>query len=483
MKQTSTILIVDDQALVREGLKELLSDQGYDLAFAKNGLDALTLAAQIIPDVILLDVMMPKMDGFEVCQRLRTNPSLADVPILMLTALEDHDSRMQAIQAGADDFISKPYDNIELKARLRTITNLNRYRKLLTEQTKFQWVVEHTDEAFLILDQKTQILYANSHARFYFHKTKVEPLNETFLALATKHYHCEPQEAWAKGVEPTTIPRYFVRPETATAQAFWLQVDVMEIPTRADAKYLIHLRNVTENIIAGMQKWTLKTQVNHKLRTPITPITGTIQLAKEMISPIKEAAEVIPLLDIAYRNAIRLQSEILTILEYLNVSDSIREELDLCHIADIQSIISTIKNNLEMESVHLFLKNIEDLENTYISFSKKAMELVLTELLSNAKKFHPNGLPTLEIKIILVSKNVMLQICDDGVWLSPEQLSNIWNPYYQGEKYFTGESPGMGLGLPMVASLMWNAGGTCHAYNDTKKQGLVIELSFLLVKN
>jgi len=131
MKQNSIILIVDDEQIGRDTLEALLIGRGYDLAFANDGPEALAKAAELTPDLILLDVMMPSMDGFEVCRRLRADPLLAEVPIIMVTALDDRDYRLQGIEAGADDFVSKPFDRVELRARVRTITRLNRYRQLL----------------------------------------------------------------------------------------------------------------------------------------------------------------------------------------------------------------------------------------------------------------------------------------------------------------------------------------------------------------
>src|SRR5437762_2867893 len=127
MSQVNTILIVDDDPYGRETLAALLGSQGYQLLFAGSGSDALTQAAAQPPDLILLDVMMPKMDGFEVCRRLRADPRLGEVPVIMLTALDDRESRLQGIESGADDFLSKPFDRIELRSRVRTITRLNRY--------------------------------------------------------------------------------------------------------------------------------------------------------------------------------------------------------------------------------------------------------------------------------------------------------------------------------------------------------------------
>jgi signal transduction histidine kinase len=136
VSETSTVLIVDDQVALHQVMGELLAGEGYYLGFASDGSQALALVEDMTPDLILLDVKMPGMDGFEVCRRLRANPRLAEVPIVMLTALADSESRLQGIQAGADDFVSKPFDGTELLAKVRTITRLNRYRRLLEERSR-----------------------------------------------------------------------------------------------------------------------------------------------------------------------------------------------------------------------------------------------------------------------------------------------------------------------------------------------------------
>jgi putative two-component system response regulator len=136
MQEPSKILIVDDEPHGRDVLEALLVSQEYHLSFASNGPEALAIAEETSPDLILLDVMMPGMDGFEVCRRLRASAQLSEVPIIILTALEDHDSRMQGIEAGADNFISKPFDRTELRAQVRTITRLNRYRHLMEERAR-----------------------------------------------------------------------------------------------------------------------------------------------------------------------------------------------------------------------------------------------------------------------------------------------------------------------------------------------------------
>ena len=134
----SLVLIVDDEYIGRETLQSVLEGEGYELEMAENGHQAIEKAKKLLPDVILLDVMMPGMTGFEVCQRIRSDPQIAEIPIIILTALDDRESLLNALKAGADDFISKPFDRYELRARLLGITRPNRYQKLLQERAKLR---------------------------------------------------------------------------------------------------------------------------------------------------------------------------------------------------------------------------------------------------------------------------------------------------------------------------------------------------------
>ena len=134
----STILIVDDEASGRDTLEAILEPEGYILVMAENGYQAIEKALLTKPDVILLDVMMPGMNGFEVCRRIRSEEQLAEIPILFLTALDDRQSLLNGLEAGADEFISKPFDRFELRARLLGITRLNRFRKLSEERLNLE---------------------------------------------------------------------------------------------------------------------------------------------------------------------------------------------------------------------------------------------------------------------------------------------------------------------------------------------------------
>jgi signal transduction histidine kinase len=135
-------LIIDDDAISRETLSAILAGSGYLIQSATSGAEGLEMAPKFNPDVILLDVMMPGMNGFEVCRLMRKDPALAEVPVIMVTALDDRDSRLAGLEAGADDFLSKPYDSMELEIRLRSLKRVARYRHLVEERSKLHAAYE-----------------------------------------------------------------------------------------------------------------------------------------------------------------------------------------------------------------------------------------------------------------------------------------------------------------------------------------------------
>jgi putative two-component system response regulator len=138
MTNQSRILVVDDESIARITVDALLSSENYEMHFAENGAEGISLAMEIQPDVIILDVMMPGMNGFEACRRIRATPGLSEVPILLVTALDDRESRIAGLKAGADEFITKPYDIFELLLRIQNMTRLNRYRQLTDQRQTMQ---------------------------------------------------------------------------------------------------------------------------------------------------------------------------------------------------------------------------------------------------------------------------------------------------------------------------------------------------------
>jgi PAS domain S-box-containing protein len=256
----STVLVVDDDPAARDTIEMFLFQEGYDLAFASNGIEALEKAAELTPDLILLDVMMPGLDGFEVCRRLRADPHLAEVPVVMVTALDDRDSRLQSIEVGADDFITKPVDRVELRMRARSVTKLNRYRQLHLERARFERLVEVSPDGLAVVDAQGVIRLANPAMLHILGGSEEDVVGkEIFTFVIPGHIEqCSAclHDAMAETSEVVQLETWFVRTngervpvDVRAAYFVWdkesaVQITVHDITERKQAEQDLQRRNL-----------------------------------------------------------------------------------------------------------------------------------------------------------------------------------------------------------------------------------------------
>ncbi len=144
--QTPRILIADDNPQGVELLEAYLSGGNYDIATAADGEETLRRVKQWQPDLILLDVMMPKISGFEVCKRLRGDPATRDIAVLMVTALDQQSDIDRAVEAGTDDFLTKPINKAELLLRVRSVLKSRIHKKDLDRALAYIHAVEDAEK-------------------------------------------------------------------------------------------------------------------------------------------------------------------------------------------------------------------------------------------------------------------------------------------------------------------------------------------------
>jgi two-component system alkaline phosphatase synthesis response regulator PhoP len=142
-----TVLIVDDNPQNLELIQAYLEDVECVTVPAYNGMEALDLVAKKKPDLILLDVMMPKMSGFEVCRRIKNNPETSTIPIIMVTALSEFGDIERGIDCGTDDFVSKPVNRLELLTRVRTMLKLKHLTDTLQRTMAYLSEIEQQTQA------------------------------------------------------------------------------------------------------------------------------------------------------------------------------------------------------------------------------------------------------------------------------------------------------------------------------------------------
>ena len=146
MTYTTKILIIDDNIDTVELLRKRFRIEGYETAEAYDGEEGLKMVSDYVPDLVVLDVMMPKIDGYEVCKRIKQNESLKQIPILMLSAKSQVPDKVKGLDIGADDYITKPFDFKELMARVRTLLSQKTESKKLAEKEKFDALDHFVDE-------------------------------------------------------------------------------------------------------------------------------------------------------------------------------------------------------------------------------------------------------------------------------------------------------------------------------------------------
>lgn len=473
------IVVIDDDDRQRRAVCRVLEGKNYLLMEAASGAAGLEAARAQAPDIVLLDVRMPDMDGYEVCRLLRADPLTSETVIIMITALSDRASRLRGIEAGADDFLTKPVDWLELQTRVASIVRLSRFRRLLRERAKFGWVADQADAGYILLSESGGITYANARACEYLDLSADSFENKPcFLDIVSHAYARRPAEEWASWPEATESPRFLLRPETRNRRALWLEVKVNPLPPGGTNERLIQIYDVTGRVESHRVRSTFQSHVCHKLRTPLTTLmAGLVFLDDIRMDMPKEKIEEI--LKVVRNGGKRLHDSIQQILARLDtpVPDRIGEELTG---DEVVAMANAVAFDAGASLAEIALE--PGIKSARLSLSRAAMETILIELFTNARKFHLDLAPKVSMTICLTSDNsaCRIRVRDDGPGLPVEELKKVLTPYYQYEKRFTGEVKGMGLGLSAVASLAWSVGGECRLRNVETGSGLEVELTIPL---
>lgn len=152
------VLIVDDDRVIRETIAEILESEGYDIEVAENGKSALEKLEKFKPDVVLTDYLMPEMDGITLCKLIKNNPETIDIGVILITGVNDLDTRVSGLLAGADDFLNKPFMVPELQARIKSLSKVKLYHDFLrTYQQRLEEEVEKKTAELLKANLQLQL--------------------------------------------------------------------------------------------------------------------------------------------------------------------------------------------------------------------------------------------------------------------------------------------------------------------------------------
>jgi len=465
MPSSSTVLVVDDDPKGLLLLQNLLATEGYTIIPASHGAQALVLAYDHRPDVILLDVMMPDLDGFEVCRRLRADETLQHVPILLLTALDDRESRLRGLEAGADDFISKPFDSVELRTRLRTITRLNRFRGLFEERARFETAVAYSPDAIVLADDTGLVSLVNAafqnlvdtapsengerHIYDYFDEATVGTLRPQIAGLTEVGRRLGPLPAELR---------------QARQPGTWVEITVGRLPGPRGSLLEFNIRDVTEkkNLEAQLlraQRIELLGQlaggIVHDVNNILTAISGNAMLVDGA-----EPDKVPGYLDNIQKCVRRGAGLLRQILMFARGADH-----ELVPTSTAQLVLETSQLVSEVLGKNIRVSVDAPMDLPEILADANQLHQVLMNFCVNARDAMPRGgelhLATGRVQLSPESAHALcpdardgdfitLSVRDTGSGMTPAVRAQLFNPFFTTKP----AESGTGLGLATVLRLV-----------------------------
>jgi signal transduction histidine kinase len=439
----STILIVDDTHDNLNFLNGLLKNK-YKVKVANSGEKALRIVqSELLPDLILLDIMMPEMDGYEVCRILKADSRTRKIPIIFLTAKSDVDDEIRGLEAGAADYITKPISPPILLSRVKVHIKLKEMQDSLRQQREwFYSIIEFAPDAILVIDNKEEIVLCNSRAADIFGYEQHELYFQNFADLV-KHNKGIRQN---KSEFPVEIN--FNDLPNLRAGSVCTCVLVHDITEQKRIENEIReAKELAET--ANQMKSDFLANMSHELRTPLNAIIGYSELLQEDAADI-EQPEFVDDLNKIHGAGKHLLTLINSILD-LSKIEAGKMEIFIEEF-DVQSMLENVEvmifPQMAKNSNQFFIKNT--LHRQLMKTDVTKLKQTLFNLLSNAAKFTHDGMITLEVKSYDSNdgdNRISFAVSDTGIGLTEEQMGKLFGDFVQADSSTTRKYGGTGLGL------------------------------------
>ena len=513
--QQDDILIVDDESANLTVLWKMLAQHGYHVRPVRNGETALESIRKAKPDLILLDIMMPGIDGFEVCRRLKANERTREIPVLFLSALTENFDKIKAFELGAVDYITKPFQPEEVLARVNTQILHRKLQQQLKEQNrqlqqeiverqgrertlqKYERIVSATPDLISLID--TNFIYQLvNEAYLYAHQKQRDDI--------VGHSVCElhGQEVFESLIRPN-LERCFAG-KTAQYQAWFnyaalgrrymsVTYSPYEEPDGAIHGAVVSVRDLTELQNAreaaeasNRSKSLFLANMNHELRTPLNIIMGYTQNlqhrqycpsdAKEDLDTIYQASYhlltvITDVLDIAKMGTRQIQltpheMHLPRFLEHLADFSTIQaEEKSLEFLYEFDRVLPLIIQSDEKRLRQVLL----NLLNNAVRFTTRGTVIFRARRLADAPTLPTNSKPQARIEIPLCT--IHFEIEDTGPGMTAEQLKRIFLPFEQLRSIDKWHE-GTGAGLAISNHLVHVMGGELQVQSEPGQGSLFI---------
>jgi len=508
------VVLADDNADMRAYIRRVLEEGGHEVTTLGNGreaLEAVRAMAQVgsLPDLVLSDVMMPGLDGFGLLAALRADPATSGVPMFLLSARAGEEARLEGLQAGADDYLVKPFGARELRARVEGAISLARQRRdAAAREQALRLEVETARD-------KAALAESRAHAAALFEQTTVgiaEASFEGILLNVNQRYadmiglpredivgrrvdaFLHPEDAPDNralfdalvdfGV-PYELENRFLRPD---GRSLWVGKTVTPVRGRdgEPATVLGVYMDVTERKQAeaalheaARRKDEFLAMLAHELRNPLAPIRAAAEMMGMAELDAVRARRVSGIIGRQVRHMTELIDDL---LDVSRVSRGLVEIDKKQH--DVPAILAhaveQVRPLIEAQR-HQLVVEADPLGGQVLGDEKRLVQ-ILTNLLNNAAKYTPAG-GTIRLRTEVDADCVLIIVSDTGIGIAPELRAHVFDLFAQAERTPDRSQGGLGLGLALVKSLVQLHGGrvACHSAGLGKGSTFIVQLPRLLI--
>jgi PAS domain S-box-containing protein len=480
------VLVVDDNADMRDYLCRLLHD--WDVTAASNGLAALEQARANPPSLVVTDVMMPELDGFSLLHELRADARTHTIPVLMVSARAGEESRVSGLDAGADDYIVKPFSAREFTARVRSLLNVSRARRdaEMQKQHLRSLFMQAPTPIVMLRGPEHIVELANPMTCTIWGRSEAEVLNRPLLE-ALPEVREQPFRALLDNVFSTGVPH--VGKETPT-----------RLDRRGDGTYepayfnfvcaplrgldgdiegvLVIAFDVTDEVTARNEMNQLRSaaeaanrtkdqflaMLGHELRNPLAPILTALELMSLRGDDSNQRERTV--IDRQVRHLVRLVDDLLDVSRIARGKIELRQQtLELADI--VAAAVEATSPLLEQRHHHL---TIHVPRGLLLRGDATRLTQIVNNVLSNAAKYtEPHG--DIRVEARGDGPQVELRVKDSGIGISPEMMPYVFDMFTQERQALDRSHGGLGLGLTIVRSLVELHHGTIHARSEGVGKG------------
>lgn len=479
MTFTSLILNVDDNEGARYAKSRILQNAGYKVVDVANGTDALAFVRKEKPDLVLLDVKLPDINGIEVCRRIKEEPSSAAILVIQTSAaLTQREDRIRGLEGGADNYLVAPIEADELIANVNALLRLRSAQtELRDSEERFRELAENIDDVFWVISDTGQILYISSAYEKIWQRS-IQDLLKT-------------PDAWLNGVHDDDRSRIsgkfsqilhghdydeefrIAHPDGTIG---WVRDRAYPVKNSHHQNYRIvritsdiSIKKNSEQLLqeADKNKNMFLAMLAHELRNPLAPIRNAVSVMKQVGEGSPEIQE--KARDIIIRQTDHLAHLVDDLLDVARISQG-KIALKKIHTElrqIIQIAVDAATPLLEARG-HALDFHIPDAE-VWLEVDPVRLSQCIGNLLHNAAKFTPMG-GRIGLKIEL-EKGVTITVEDNGIGISSEKLPHIFDLFAQGEISPDHVQDGLGIGLSLTKRLIELHDGQIKARSDGAGSG------------